>query len=101
MGESGRARFKVPRYIEFRDSLPHTSSGSTGAHWSIVGQRVAHPGDIRAHGGFADYTLADASLLAASPTGWNQRRRLPFPRPGQPPTKRWPAASTSARTAPR
>ncbi|WP_394617277.1 zinc-binding dehydrogenase [Lentzea sp. JNUCC 0626] len=34
-----------------------------------VGQRVAHLGDIRVRGGFAEYTLADASVLATVPDG--------------------------------
>ncbi|MEU1940478.1 zinc-binding dehydrogenase [Streptomyces coeruleorubidus] len=34
-----------------------------------VGQRVAHLGDIRERGGFAEYTLADATVLALVPDG--------------------------------
>ncbi|MEW1648719.1 class I adenylate-forming enzyme family protein [Streptomyces sp. NPDC091219] len=43
----GLARFKVPRYIEFRDSLPHTASGKIAKAELRAEPHRAHAVDLR------------------------------------------------------
>lgn len=59
-----------------------------------VGQRVAYTGDIRDRGGFAEYTLAWADVLAPVPDTVSSGRPRLCPQPGSPPTRRSCAACT-------
>ncbi|MGW0817001.1 zinc-binding dehydrogenase [Streptomyces viridiviolaceus] len=47
-----------------------------------LGQRVAFHGDIRERGGFADYALADATVLAPVPDGLEPARAAALPSAG-------------------
>ncbi|MFC9132330.1 zinc-binding dehydrogenase [Streptomyces sp. NPDC057099] len=57
---------------------------AVGAHVTHVrpGQRVAYHGDIRARGGFAEYSLADATVLALVPDGLEPATAAALPSAG-------------------